>query len=82
MCIGHTLGHEYQGHGNSGEQVRAHARLKYTIEDHGLDWFRGEVEKLLGYKLEEARPFKFEDTGDRPAFRRLAFPSSRPTQAM
>jgi sulfite reductase (NADPH) hemoprotein beta-component len=44
---------------------RAHARLKYTIEDRGLDWFRGEVEAHLGFKLEEARPFTFTDTGDR-----------------
>ena len=44
---------------------RAHARLKYTIDDRGLDWFRGEVEKRLGYSLEEARPFKFTGTGDR-----------------
>jgi sulfite reductase (NADPH) hemoprotein beta-component len=44
---------------------RAHARLKYTIEDRGLDWFRGEVEKRLGYKLKKAKPFKFEHTGDR-----------------
>ena len=44
---------------------RAHARLKYTIEDRGLEWFRGEVEARLGYKLETERPFKFEDTGDR-----------------
>ncbi|MGC9452526.1 MAG: NADPH-dependent assimilatory sulfite reductase hemoprotein subunit [Oceanipulchritudo sp.] len=44
---------------------RAHARLKYTIEDRGLDWFRGEVEKRLGYALEEPRKFRFESTGDR-----------------
>lgn len=44
---------------------RYHARLKYTIADHGLDWFRSEVEKRLGYKLEKARPYKFEHTGDR-----------------
>ncbi len=44
---------------------RAHARLKYTIADRGLDWFRGEVEKRLGYKLGEARPFEFHHTGDR-----------------
>jgi len=44
---------------------RKHARLKYTIEDRGLDWFREEVEKRLGYKLEEARPFEFKDNGDR-----------------
>lgn len=44
---------------------RAHARLKYTIKDHGLDWFRGEVEKRLGKKLKEPAPFKFDHTGDR-----------------
>jgi sulfite reductase (NADPH) hemoprotein beta-component len=44
---------------------RKHARLKYTIEDRGIDWFRGEVERRLGYRLEEPRPFRFEDTGDR-----------------
>ena len=44
---------------------RAHARLKYTIEDRGLDWFRKEVEARLGYQLEKAHTFKFEDTGDR-----------------
>jgi len=50
-------------HGDRTE--RKHARLKYTIEDHGIDWFRDEVEKRLGYKLEAARDFKFEDNGDR-----------------
>jgi sulfite reductase (NADPH) hemoprotein beta-component len=44
---------------------RAHARLKYTIEDRGIDWFRTEVEKRLGFPLEAARPFRFIDNGDR-----------------
>jgi sulfite reductase (NADPH) hemoprotein beta-component len=44
---------------------RKHARLKYTIEDMGLRAFRTEVEKRLGYKLQPARPFAFEHTGDR-----------------
>lgn len=44
---------------------RAHARLKYTIQDRGLDWFRGEVEKRSGVKLEDAKPFEFDSTGDR-----------------
>ena len=49
-----------------GDRInRAHARLKYTIEDRGIDWFRCEVEKRIGFKLEAARPFIFEDTGDR-----------------
>jgi sulfite reductase (NADPH) hemoprotein beta-component len=44
---------------------RKHARLKYTIQDRGLDWFRGEVEARLGYKLAAARPYVFTDNGDR-----------------
>lgn len=43
---------------------RANARLKYTIERFGLDKFRAEVESRLGYKLGEARPFKFTTMGD------------------
>lgn len=43
---------------------RKHARLKYTIDDRGLDWFRGEVESRSGLKLEEARPFAFLGNGD------------------
>jgi len=46
-------------------EERKHARLKYTIDDHGLDWFRGKVEEYLGYKLEDARPFEFKDNSDR-----------------
>ena len=44
---------------------RAHARLKYTIEDRGLDAFRAEVEKRSGVKLEQPKPFTFDSTGDR-----------------
>jgi sulfite reductase (NADPH) hemoprotein beta-component len=44
---------------------RKHARLKYTIEDRGLAWFRAEAERRLGFALEEPRPFRFEHTGDR-----------------
>ncbi len=43
---------------------RKHARLKYTIEDRGLDAFRAEVERRLGYKLAKPKPFKFTSTGD------------------
>ena len=44
---------------------RAHARLKYTVEDHGLDAFRAEVEKRSGVNLGTPRPFNFDSTGDR-----------------
>ena len=44
--------------------VRKNARLKYTIERVGIDAFKAEVEKRLGYKLGEPRPFAFTSTGD------------------
>jgi sulfite reductase (NADPH) hemoprotein beta-component len=44
---------------------RKHARLKYTIEDRGLDAFRAEVERRSGVLLEPARPITFTSTGDR-----------------
>jgi sulfite reductase (NADPH) hemoprotein beta-component len=44
---------------------RKHARLKYTIEDRGLDAFRAEVERRSGVKLGEPRPYAFTSTGDR-----------------
>jgi sulfite reductase (NADPH) hemoprotein beta-component len=44
---------------------RKHARLKYTIEDRGLDAFRAEVERRAGVKLAPAKPFTFTSTGDR-----------------
>ena len=43
---------------------RKRARLKYTIEDRGLDAFRSEVEQRLGYSLEPPRPYTFQTMGD------------------
>ena len=45
-------------------EIRKNARLKYTIERYGIDKFRAEVEKRLGYKLGKAKPFKLASTGD------------------
>ena len=43
---------------------RKHARLKYTIDDMGLDVFRSKVEDLWGQKFEKPRPFHFESNID------------------
>jgi sulfite reductase (NADPH) hemoprotein beta-component len=43
---------------------RSHARFKYTIDDRGLDWIKGEIERRLDFALEEARPFAFTSNGD------------------
>ena len=44
---------------------RKHARLKYTIDDRGLDWFVAELTRRQGFALQPARPFEFTSTGDR-----------------
>ena len=44
---------------------RKHARLKYTIDDRGLDWFKAELERRLGWGLKDALPFHFETNSDR-----------------
>ncbi|WP_269541283.1 NADPH-dependent assimilatory sulfite reductase hemoprotein subunit [Cerasicoccus fimbriatus] len=50
---------------NGDRSDRKHARLKYTVEDMGLDNFRAEVAKRSGVDIEPARDFKFEHMGDR-----------------
>jgi len=45
--------------------VRKRARLKYTIDDRGLDWFVAEVQRRAGFVLAPAREFAFEHNGDR-----------------
>jgi sulfite reductase (NADPH) hemoprotein beta-component len=44
---------------------RKHSRLKYTVQDHGVEWFLKQVNTYLGYDLEPARPYHFADNGDR-----------------
>ncbi|MHB0775804.1 assimilatory sulfite reductase (NADPH) hemoprotein subunit [Halomonas sp. WWR20] len=44
---------------------RKHARLKYTVDTYGAEWFREEVERRLGYVLEAPREFHFDSNGDR-----------------
>ena len=50
-------------HGNRVE--RSNARFKYTVERLGKDWIRQELEKRLGYQLEDPRDYKFISNGDR-----------------
>jgi len=52
-------------HRDFGDRTnRKHARLKYVIAERGVDWFRGEVEQRLGFKLQPAKPFQFTRQGD------------------
>src|SRR6266436_1836597 len=52
-------------HRDFGDRTnRKHARLKYVIEERGVDWFRLEVEQRTGLKLAPPRPFVFTKQGD------------------
>ena len=43
---------------------RRHARLKYTIEDRGIEWFKAEVERRAGLTFGPARDYKFTTIED------------------
>jgi sulfite reductase (NADPH) hemoprotein beta-component len=43
---------------------RRHARLKYTIDDRGIEWFKNEVEIRAGFNLAEARITKLTTIED------------------
>ncbi|MDB6028357.1 MAG: nitrite and sulphite reductase 4Fe-4S region [Verrucomicrobiales bacterium] len=52
-------------HRDFGDRTnRKHARLKYVIEERGLEWFRNELETRLGFKFAPARAYKFSRQGD------------------
>ena len=49
---------------------RRHARLKYTIDDRGVDWFRSEVERRSGIALAPPAEVLFTTSGDRSGWYR------------
>jgi sulfite reductase (NADPH) hemoprotein beta-component len=63
IAIGEAVVTAQRDFGNRA--VRKRARLKYTIDDRGLDWFRAEVERRAGFALQPPRGFAFEHSGDR-----------------
>jgi sulfite reductase (NADPH) hemoprotein beta-component len=52
-------------HRDFGDRTnRKHARLKYVLEDRGVEWFKQELEKRVGFLIEPARPYQFTKQGD------------------
>lgn len=49
-------------HGNRSD--RKNARLKYTIEKYGLEYFKAELKRTHGIELEASKPYQFESQGD------------------
>ncbi|MBK8139200.1 MAG: NADPH-dependent assimilatory sulfite reductase hemoprotein subunit [Chloroflexi bacterium] len=43
---------------------RKHARLKYILADHGVGWFRDELERRVGFTLGASRPIPAFDAPD------------------
>ena len=49
---------------NGDRKNRKHARLKYTVDDMGVDVFKSKVEDLLEWKFEAPKPFHFTSNID------------------
>ncbi len=43
---------------------RKNARLKYTLDKYGIDWFKEELEKRTGFPLDVARPYVLNERKD------------------
>ncbi|MGD0966723.1 MAG: NADPH-dependent assimilatory sulfite reductase hemoprotein subunit [Candidatus Aquilonibacter sp.] len=43
---------------------RKHARLKYLVEEQGIEWIRAQVEQRIGFALKPPRAIRFEDVCD------------------
>jgi sulfite reductase (NADPH) hemoprotein beta-component len=50
-------------YGNRSE--RKNARFKYTVDRLGLETVKEELEERLGWSLGEAKPYQFDNNGDR-----------------
>jgi sulfite reductase (NADPH) hemoprotein beta-component len=43
---------------------RSLARLKYTVDKMGIEWFKDEIARRTGFQLEKERPFSFTERKD------------------
>ena len=58
-------------HRDHGDRTdRKHARLKYVVEEWGIEAFRHEVEQRLGWTLGEAADLRWDATDDHLGWRR------------
>jgi sulfite reductase (NADPH) hemoprotein beta-component len=52
-------------HRDFGDRTnRKHARLKFVIQERGVEWAKAELEKRAGLTLAPARPYQFTTTAD------------------
>jgi sulfite reductase (ferredoxin) len=45
-------------------QNRRHARMKYVIEERGIDWFRAQLEQRLGRGVQDPHPVEWHSAHD------------------
>jgi len=58
-------------HRDFGDRTdRKHARLKYVVQERGVDWTRNEVEQRAHIQLGAPKAFTFSTTGDRYGWHR------------
>jgi sulfite reductase (NADPH) hemoprotein beta-component len=57
---------------NGNRQNRKISRLKYTIDRLGIETFKAELHKSLGYGLQEPKPYAFTRNGDRLGWKKGA----------
>ena len=58
-------------HRDFGDRTdRKHARLKYVVQERGVDFIRAEVNRRAAVTLAPARPSTFTETGDRYGWHR------------
>jgi len=52
-------------HRDFGDRTnRKHARLKYVVQEKGVDWVREEINRRAGLTIAPVKPFRFTTTGD------------------
>jgi len=50
------------------------ARLKYTLDKFGVDWFKEELQKRTGILLQPAKTFQFSSRKDHYGWQRIIWP--------
>jgi sulfite reductase (NADPH) hemoprotein beta-component len=52
-------------HRDFGDRTdRKHARLKYVVQERGVEFVRSEIEQRAGIRLQPAKPYQFTTTND------------------
>ncbi|WP_298391855.1 NADPH-dependent assimilatory sulfite reductase hemoprotein subunit [Hydrotalea sp.] len=62
LNVVYTVATIQRDYGNRAD--RKFARLKYTIDKYGVDWFKQEIENRSGYKFKKAKPFQLTERAD------------------